>query len=365
MRKLAYFFFLGATFYLAGSYRLEVLNLLVFTSIFLFISLFFITRYFIKNIDAKIEIRNTEVKKGNTVKGKILVTNESLLPVTKFSIKIEYFNSKLSKKEIKKVRGYVPAKNKAEMEFEIKSKYCGILNLKVKEIKVYDYLSLFNKKKKLEKTIDALVLPSIKPINIKIENNNYTYNYEEGNHSDTSTKEPPEILWIDKYKQGDSVRDIHWKLSARNNEILTKKYSSYVEDRVILFIDLREIGKIDVNLRDTFYELCSSISLGLIKGNISHLVRWYDKENVSIVEHLVRTEEDYINMIGQLILKSDFYNEIHGEDKFFKNIYLYENDFENTISINLDLKLFLNNNLIMQFSKENYIEEVERRCITV
>ena len=62
MRKLAYFCFLGATFYLAGSYRLEVLNLLVFTSIFLFISLFFITRYFIKNIDAKIEIFNDALK---------------------------------------------------------------------------------------------------------------------------------------------------------------------------------------------------------------------------------------------------------------------------------------------------------------
>lgn len=366
MRKICYLVFLIFTFYLAGMYRVEVLNLLVFSEIFLFISLFFITRYFINKIDAKIQVNSVEVKKGNVIKGKVLVTNESWLPITRFCIKIEYLNNKVSKTAVKEIKGYVPAKSTAQMEFQMKSQYCGILHLKIKEIKVYDYLSLFNRKRSGESNLEVLVLPSGRRIRTELESESYIYHsHDEGKFSEVLMNQPPEILWVDTYKPGDSIRDIHWKLSARNDNLLIKKYSSDIENRISFFIDMRKVRKVDIERKEAFYELCSAISLGLIKNNISHSVRWYDTNKSHIVDRIVRTEEDYIHMIEELMLKEEisdgnFYNE-----EYLKEIYLYENDFETVISLNLELKVFLNKEVLMQFSEENYIQEIERRCLTV
>lgn len=365
MRKIMYFIFLIVTFYLAGRHKLKTLILLVVSILILFIILFLTTRYFKKNIDAGIEVSSRKVKKGNMIKGNIVVINKSFLPITRFNIKVEYFNNKVLKSAVKVIKGYVPANSTTKMEFQMKSKYCGILDLKIKEIKVYDYLLLFKRKKKIESHKEVLILPFGYPLRSEVQSKDYIYfPLEEGRHSESLMNQPPEILWIDKYKYGDSIRDIHWKLSARNDELLSKKYSSDIQNRITFFIDLRTEKDISIERKDAFYELCSSISLGLIENKVSHIVRWYDIKNMSMVEELVSTEEDYMNMIENLMLKSEMFNE-KSDDKLLNEIYLYEDPFETTITLNLDFKLFLNKDLLMEFSEENYLDEIERRCLTV
>ncbi len=365
MRKIVYFVLLTVTFYLAGTHKLKPLILLVVSILILFTILFLTTKYFKKNIEAKIDVNSRVVKKENIIKGNIVVNNKGILPITRFAIKIEYFNNKVSKSAVKVIKGYVPAKSTTNMEFEVKSKYCGILAIKIKEIKVYDYLLLFKTKKKIQYHKEILILPSGYQLKTEVQNKDYIYfPLEEGRNSDILINQPPEILWIDKYKHGDSMRDIHWKLSARNDEILSKKYSSDIENRITFFIDLRTEKGISIERRDIFYELCSAISLGLIENKVSYIVRWYDIKNMSMVEEIVRTEEDYINMIENLMLKAELFNE-KSDDKLLNEIYLYEDPFETTITLNLEFKLFLNKDLLMEFSEENYLEEIERRCLTV
>ncbi|MCF0148194.1 MAG: DUF58 domain-containing protein [Clostridium sp.] len=365
MRKIIYFIFLIVTFYLAGTHKLRTLILLVCSVLILFIILFLTTKYFQKNIYADIEVNSRVVKKGNTIKGNIVVINESSLPITRFTIKIEYFNNRVTKSAVKVIKGYVPAKSTTSMEFQMKSKYCGILDLKVKEIKVYDYFLLFKRKKKIQSHKEILILPSGYQLKNEIQSNSYIYfPLEDGRYSEVLMNQPPEILWIDKYKHGDSIRDIHWKLSARNDEVLSKKYSSDIENRITLFIDLRTEKDISIERKDVFYELCSAISLGLIENKVSHLVKWYDIKNMSIVEELVRTEEDYVDMIEKLMLKAELFNK-KSDDKLLNGGYLYEDPFETVIALNLEFKVFLNKDLLMKFSEENYLEEIERRCLTV
>lgn len=368
MRKICYLLFLILTFYLAGMYRVEVLNLLVLSEILLFISLFIITKYFVKKIDAKIQVNSVEVNKENVIKGKVIVTNKTCFPISRFCIKIEYFNIKVSKPGIKKIKGYVPAKSKVEMEFRMKSKYCGILHLRIKEIKVYDYLSLFNRRKNVKGKgdLEVLVLPSGRKIRTELEKGDYIYYQPDvAMTSEELISQPPEIAWINTYKPGDSMRDIHWKLSARNDNILIKKYSSDIENRISFFIDMRNERKVDIGRKDAFYELCSAISLGLIENKIAHCVRWYDTDKLNIVDRIVRTEEDYINMMEELMLKEEVIDENLSDEEYLKNNYLYDNNFETIIYLNLELKVFLNRQELMQFSEENYVKEIERRCLTV
>lgn len=51
--------------------------------------------------------------------------------------------------------------------------------------------------------------------------------------------QPPEIYQIKTYTPGDSIRNIHWKLTARMDELMSKEYMDEVGTELFFFIDLR------------------------------------------------------------------------------------------------------------------------------
>lgn len=57
--------------------------------------------------------------------------------------------------------------------------------------------------------------------------------------------DPYEIRQLRPYQPGDSLRDVHWKLSARTEELLSKQYGGQEEYCARLFLDLRTTKKTD------------------------------------------------------------------------------------------------------------------------
>ena len=137
MRKIVYLAFSLLTFYLAGVYRLDVLMFLFFTEILLFAGSCFLPGYFLKNLDLQIRLEEGEngSRKNEPVSGKIIVRNRGRLPVTLFILSLTYRNLKNPEKnqETKlNLKGYVSARDVTEMQFQIVSQYCGILQCSIR-----------------------------------------------------------------------------------------------------------------------------------------------------------------------------------------------------------------------------------------
>ncbi len=114
-------------------------------------------------------------------------------------------------------------------------KHCGGRNLIIKEYYQYDSLNLFCLKKRCNYQIPITIYPKETDFDFEIyqrflpkyEQEAYTVN-QKGN-------DPTEIYDIHKYQEGDLLKNIHWKLSAKYDALLVKENALAVSEIVNIY----------------------------------------------------------------------------------------------------------------------------------
>ena len=106
--------------------------------------MFLLSRYLSGRLDVKLELESDAVSKGETVTGRIRVSNRSRLPAARFDVELEYYNPEITARGRKILHGYMADRRQpVKMEFQAASGYCGILHVGIRSVRVYDYLMLF------------------------------------------------------------------------------------------------------------------------------------------------------------------------------------------------------------------------------
>lgn len=83
-----------------------------------------------------------------------------------------------------------------------------------------------------------------------------------------------ELRQVREYREGDSCRYFHWKLSARADELLVREYEQERRGQAGLFLDLGGHGAAAPRDRDAFYELLSALIMGLLRRRDTIRVCW-------------------------------------------------------------------------------------------
>ena len=110
---------------------------------------------------------------------------------------------------------------------------CGFYNLYVNSCRVYDLLGIFSFKVKIENSFSTLVLP-IEESFKDFEDVDTLFLNNENGELDT------DYFNFTEYHYGLNARDINWKLSARKNTLIAKKYDTYVEPTRNVYLDLTD-----------------------------------------------------------------------------------------------------------------------------
>lgn len=109
-----------------------------------------------------------------------------------------------------------------------------------------------------------------------------------------------EVQQYREYQAGDSVKNIHWKLSARSEEFWVKEYSRGDAHRIGLFLDLAQRKPMDADGKDAFYEIFLALFLGLLEKYDSVRLHWFDwQEKRWEVRHIIEAEQ-YREVLPQL-----------------------------------------------------------------
>jgi hypothetical protein len=129
------------------------------------------------------------------------------------------------------------------------------------EYSVYDLLKIFRLRKKLDLTVKILVLPKDKtPIG-------------RGTETETDSESPASVITphrsntfnsLREYREGDSIRNIHWKLTAKQDELIVKQMEQSVNNSAVIFNDFT------VDLSDEYFtrrmlDAVLETSLGITK----------------------------------------------------------------------------------------------------
>lgn len=148
-------------------------------------------------------------------------------------------------------------------------KHRGYYKLGGLHITIKDFLGLFERNIIFNKDINLIIYPRIYEIDyMKLPATEYfgVFRVPYNTHEDYTG-----IKNIRKYVEGDSVKKIHWKASAKTEEIFIKEYELSANTKVNIFIDGYEgsfIKDSEGNIEEKMIETAASIINYCLKNNL-------------------------------------------------------------------------------------------------
>lgn len=192
------------------------------------------------------------------------------------------------------------------------SEYCGPIELRLKYIRVYDFFGIFGRKIKCDKKAEINIMPLFELMPLEITKRTRDFQTDSEIYSgERRGDDPSELYQVRPYRAMDSVRDIHWKLTAKENQLMVKEHGFPLGCVILIWIDF---GKCS-NLTQSFSNIVkktASLSITLSAEHCIHMAAWYEEKNSCIVKWPVYNVEDTYALIWRMMEMEPFTKE---EDK--------------------------------------------------
>ncbi|MGI6404179.1 MAG: DUF58 domain-containing protein [Oscillospiraceae bacterium] len=129
-------------------------------------------------------------------------------------------------------------RGKLAREYTLTFAYRGVYDLGVEKLVVVDFLGLFRKTIRPKTALSVTVYPK--------SDENYLLMLQGGPQKTALFTDPfqedySSVADVRKYATSDSLRKVHWKLSAKRGELMVKNFNAYQPDRLILLLDTRTL----------------------------------------------------------------------------------------------------------------------------
>lgn len=244
------------------------------------------------------------------------IENQSILPILSAIVHFELSYGHGEGKKYKKIKIYSNGKGKQEFEIAIKPEHCGIVNAKVKQVQIQDYFRIFSMTKKDCGEIRLFVLPK----QIVLEESEKHILSQKIAECDLFSKEKPgddpsEIFDIRKYREGDRLQRIHWKLSSKKEQMLVKEFSFPIVDRTALFLFTEWEEECYQSIDSAIQKLSAAIE-GFLQQEKEVIVYWCG-ENNSLYHQVIGKKDEIIFLIQQ-IYENGFVKKINCREIFLK-----------------------------------------------
>lgn len=247
--------------------------------IVLLLSSLIIHRVNIKSLTLQFEMDQTEVTAGESIGMRYRVLNNSIVPA--YNVNIQPI--------ISKAFGYTSfgvethAFDSYEMktiERQVVAMRRGYYTLGRVRLEVSDPLQIKRSFYEKQKVIEVIVRPRVLDVtrlHLKAKELMGWRGQTRNNIQDKTS-----IKNVREYKDGDSFKDIHYKLSAKTGQLKTKEYTQSVSTMVVMLIDgERRVYEGCETLSDEIMDLAASICADLLKHQIPVKIIFSDDNRTS------------------------------------------------------------------------------------
>ncbi len=156
-----------------------------------------------------------------------------------------------------------------QMALPLPTGHCGVVTCGVERVRVYDYLGLFRLPRRWVGQTEMLVLPRPYPperlpnlAQLQV----LSYHAKPGGGY-------AEVHELRDYRPGDSLREVHWKLTAKVDHPIVREPQTPNQGPVVLTLDLPgDPGALDSCLDQTCW-----LAQWLLDHGIAHVVRWLEE----------------------------------------------------------------------------------------
>lgn len=251
-------------------------------------------------------------EKGKAVTGKLLVKNRSFLPADRLRCRVCCENLLTGEKEYTNIPVAAPARSGVDTEFQLKSRHAGKVRISLKSMVWYDLFGLFRSRLSFrgEAMAVGMIAPNIFPMETQIAYGESTNMDSDEYSMKKAGYDPSETFAIREYQPGDRIRQIHWKLTEKFDNLMVRDYGLPIQNTILLLLETGYAqDKPDPDCMDALAEALLSVSQELASQQVVHSIGWqnHEENTFSCVE--VETEEDLNLVLPELL------GAVPGEDR--------------------------------------------------
>lgn len=284
-------------------------------------------------------------EKNQEIPVKIQVKNTSLLPSIHYQLRLTVENSFTGEREIYRTTGRVNGRGQDTIWITVQGKHCGNIRITLDRCWIYDFLLILKASRRLNDTQQVGILPECHLLPVEVTRRTREFIADAEDFSDReSGDDPSEIYQIREYREKDSIHDIHWKLSAKADELLVKEHGKPLGCVVLLWLNLdmsnspapprisrwkqrqsqapagsRKLHRKeypDQGMLTGLLETAASLSLSLLEERCVHMVAWYEPDNQTVQKKRIAKEEHIYELLNRLLFVKPHRDSKHAQAQY-------------------------------------------------
>lgn len=325
--------------YISFWFIIILFSLVPFSLVYIIIGAFF--------IKIKLELETTTIIRNEELNLNILFFNKSFFPFSKIEIKYSVPQKIGLSSENKIICFNLLARKHYKYKQKTICKHVGKYKSNIIYIKISDLFGFFKLRLKSKAETEFLVLPN-KIFVPKL--NSDLFSNIENNLSKVTKINTSDIFGTRDYILGDELKLIHWKNSAKIDDIVIKEFEEKKDITGLIVLDLKKYYNLEKSsiAIDGIIEAATSTIEKFISSNIKINVVWYE-ENKKDIELKFLEDNSNINDFFKYLAALNLY----ANDISLEKILNISLDYSNNYSIVFIITAYIDANLINYLSKLN------------
>lgn len=232
------------------------------------------------------------------LEGWVEVNNPTAWPVGQVICRIQMENRLTGQRQTASVGVHPGTKQTAKTELCFASKYCGYVKLSTKRIVVTDLTGVIPIPLPIRAEAKLTALPELQEANLSLHYPSLTPDDGESWLEGRKGSDYTEILQLREYVPGDSVRQIHWKLSSKLDKTIVKDPSFPVSRSLLIFWDKTAAPAAADQMHamaEALFAVCQSITA----QGFAYTLAWND--GAAIQTEPIQTEEELLQTLPRLL----------------------------------------------------------------
>lgn len=299
------------TLVLAVTHQSEFLRFLIGFELLLAVFLFFQVRFLVKRLQVHLRAGDAIVKKEGDIRIETELENMCWLPMPEVRVEVEYRDQYNGVQEKAVGTAMLDGKGRAVLTFHLHPSHCGVVSFWLVQVTVADYLGLFFRKsaeyKKSIRQEVAVVPDHHKKTDQSAAQTGISAIDGDEFDQNRAGDDPSETYDIREFRYGDSLRRVHWNLTAKTGNMQVRDFSEPLENSTLVLLDLEKAeNHMSRQEWDHFLESAASFSYRLLRAGLAHYVAWFDTQPQTVMRQHVKSEEELIQMLSLLVRASAY-----------------------------------------------------------
>lgn len=217
------------------------------------------------------------VKKGLSAQGKVVIRNRSLIPVARVSTEVGVLNLLTRERRVFAFGCSLMPRGSAELPFVFGSETCGQLVFDRSGARVGDMLGLYSPKTRETEPppFRRIVVPELFTADVRLASRDTPAGDDATRYLGKKGWDRSEVFQLRDFAEGDSQKQIHWKLTAKHGRFIVADPSEPIEHSLLVFWDGAGIPDgAPPSVADALAEALVTVCAALAENGIPYSLAW-------------------------------------------------------------------------------------------